>query len=58
MAFAHAHLQKFERRKLNCINKKDPNNISTMINGDTAVGDWRPAQTKHDTIPFAIDLPR
>jgi hypothetical protein len=38
LAFANAHLQKFEKRKLNCINKKEVNDNIRTIKGDEVIG--------------------
>ncbi len=52
-AFADAHLQKFEKRKFNCINKKDVNDSSSTIQGDAVIGDI--LKQNMILIPFAID---
>jgi hypothetical protein len=52
-ALADSHLQKSEKRKLYCINKKDTNNPARIIKGDTVIGDI--LQLNMILLPFAID---
>jgi hypothetical protein len=52
-AFADAHLQRFEKRKLNRINKKDANDNNTTISGDQVIGDL--LHQNMILLPFAID---
>jgi hypothetical protein len=52
-AFADAHLQRFEKRKFNRINKKDANDNNTTISGDQVIGDL--LHQNLILLPFAID---
>lgn len=53
LALADAHLQKFEKRKFNRINKKDVSDNTTTIKGDEVIGDL--LNQNMILLPFIID---